>query len=362
VAVPTAAPVPRAADAAAVRAAAELLGASQRPVLVVGGGAKTAADQVRRLAEALQAPVVTTTNGKGTLPEDHELALGAGVHLPAVADLVAESDVVVAVGTELAPADLWYGPLPVAGKLVRVDIDPVGMVTNASPRVALLGDAAVVLDSLLAALPDADPDAGEAHGPGHDVAAWRERKVKDARSEGAEWVEVVEALAAALPREAVVGADNAMACYFGAQTGLPTYGPATFLFPTGFGTLGYGLPAAIGVKVGDPDRPVVAMLGDGGVMFTVAELATAAELRLPLPVLIVDNNGYGEIRNEMAERGDPLHAVTFPAPDFAALGRAVGCHGVTLTGPAGLTAAVRDALTADRPTVIHLRMPEGAPA
>ncbi len=103
------------------------------------------------------------------------------------------------------------------------------------------------------------------------------------------------------------------------------------------------------------------MLGDGGVMFTVAELATAAELGIALPVVVVDNSGYGEIRNEMAERGDPVHAVTFPAPDFAALGRAVGCHGVTVdlssADPAEVTTAVRDALVADRPTVIHVRMP-----
>jgi acetolactate synthase-1/2/3 large subunit len=92
-------------------------------------------------------------------------------------------------------------------------------------------------------------------------------------------------------------------------------------------------------------------------MFTLAELATAAALRMPLPVVIVDNAGYGEIRNEMVDRDDPVHAVTLPSPDFAGVGRALGCHGVTLEGPdavAGLAAAVTAALAADRPTVIHL--------
>jgi acetolactate synthase-1/2/3 large subunit len=145
-----------------------------------------------------------------------------------------------------------------------------------------------------------------------------------------------------------------MVCYYGLLANLPTYGPATFLYPTGYGTLGYGLPAAIGAKVGDPERPVVAVLGDGGVMFTVAELATAAALRMPLPVVVVDNGGYGEIRNEMADRGDPLVAVSLPSPDFAALGRSLGCHGHTTEDPAALTDLVRAALRADRPTVIHL--------
>lgn len=341
--------------ASSVAAAAERLAAATVPVLLVGGGARGAAGPVRSLAERLGALVVTTTNGKGVLPEDHPLALGAGIHLPAVRALVEEADVVVAVGTELAPADLWYGPLPVAGKLVRIDVDPVGMVTNAAPAVAVVGDAATSIEALLAALGDGAPARP-------DAAAWRERKAKDAQAEGAEWLEVVAALAAAVPHDVVMATDNAMACYFGTLANLATNTPASYLFPTGYGTLGYGLPAGIGAKVGNPDRPVVAMLGDGGVMFTVAELATAAELGIALPVVVVDNSGYGEIRNEMAERGDPVHAVTFPAPDFAALGRSVGCLGVTVDlgaggAPADLTTAVRDALVADRPTVIHVRMP-----
>ncbi|GAA3680467.1 5-guanidino-2-oxopentanoate decarboxylase [Nocardioides ginsengisoli] len=352
------APVPAApalAPEASIAAAAALLRGASAPVLVVGGGARGAAPQVQALAERLGALVVSTTNGKGVLAEDHPLALGAGIHLPTVNTLVDEADVVVAIGTELAPADLWYGALPVGGKLVRIDVDPVGMVTNAAPAVAVLGDAARALDALLAAL-----GAGTPATP--DAASWRERKAKDAQAEGAEWLDVVAALAAAVPRDVVMATDNAMACYLGTLANLATHTPSSYLFPTGYGTLGFGLPAGIGAKVGNPDRPVVAMLGDGGVMFTVAELATAAELAIALPVVIVDNSGYGEIRNEMADRGDPIHAVTFPAPDFAALGRAVGCLGVTVDlgadgTPADLTMAVRDALVAERPTVIHVRMP-----
>lgn len=345
---PQAAPLPAEPSLAD---AATRLGSARHPVMIVGGGAKNAAAEVRELAERLGSPVVTTTNGKGVLPEDHELALGAGVHLPAVRALVEAADVVVAVGTELAPADLWYGPLPVSGKLVRIDIDPVGVLTNAAPEVALLGDAAATLRELVKRLHQAPAEL--------DTAAWRLRKREDSRREGAEWMTLVDAMAAALPREVILCADNAMACYYGAMANLATHTPASFLFPTGYGTLGYGLPAAIGAKVGNPERPVVAMLGDGGVMFTVQELATAAVLGISLPVVVVDNTGYGEIRNEMVDRQDPVHAVDLPAPDFAALGRALGCHGVTLDDPRGVTSAIREALAADRPTVIHVRMPEG---
>jgi thiamine pyrophosphate-dependent acetolactate synthase large subunit-like protein len=341
---------PAPADAAAVTAAAARLSAAARPVLLVGGGARGAAASVRRIAEHLGAPTVTTANGKGVLPETHPLSLGAGLHLPAVRDLVADADVVLAVGTELAPSDLWNGPLPLADQLVRIDVDPVGCLANATPAVALVGDAGATLDALLDSLPEATG------GPGAERAAsWRARKQQEARVEGAEWLPVVEQLAAALPVDAIVAGDSAMVCYYGALTNLATSRPGSFLYPTGFGTLGYGLPAAVGAKVAAPDAPVVAVLGDGGIMFTLAELATAADLGLPLPVLVVDNSGYGEIRNEMIDRDDPVHAVTFRSPDFAAIGRAVGCHGVTLDGPAGLADAVRSALSADRPTVLHLR-------
>ena len=336
---------------AQVAAAAARLAAAARPVMLVGGGARGAAEEVRRTADRLGAPVVTTTNGKGVLPEDHPLSLGAGVHLPAVRDLVEDADVILAVGTELAPSDLWYGPLPLAGRLVRVDVDPAGVLTNAVPDVPLVGDAALTLRAMLDRLPDADAEGDAAAAR---AATWRERKAADAGAEGAEWLEVVAALAAALPRDAVVAGDSAMACYYGAMTNLPLHRPGSFLYPTGFGTLGYGLPAAVGAKVGSPTAPVLALLGDGGVMFTIAELATAAELGLPLPIVIVDNSGYGEIRNEMLDRDDPVHAVTFSSPDFAAVGRAMGCHGVTLSGPAELAGAVREAFAADRPTVIHL--------
>ena len=352
-------PVPagrRLAAESQLDAAAARLRSADRVALVVGGGARAAAEEVRLLAERLGAPVVTTTNGKGVLDEDHPLSLGAGVHLSAVRDLLHEADTVLAVGTELSPSDLWNGPLPTQGKLVRIDIDPVQAVTNAVPDVAVVGDAALVLRDLLARLPKGHPDPRNAEVAGY----WRERKLKDAQAEGEEWLPIVDAIASVLPRRAIVSGDSAMVCYYGALGNLPTHGPGSFLYPTGYGTLGYGLPAAIGAKVGNPDRPVVALLGDGGVMFTVAELATAAALPICLPVVIVDNSGYGEIRNEMVDRDDPVHAVTLPSPDFAALGRALGCLGVEVTDSAELPAVLEAALAADRPTVIHVRHHDSA--
>jgi thiamine pyrophosphate-dependent acetolactate synthase large subunit-like protein len=178
---------------------------------------------------------------------------------------------------------------------------------------------------------------------------------------GARWSWIFDGIATALGRDGIVAGDSAMVCYRGAVAALPAYQPAAFLYPTGYGTLGYGLPAAIGAKVGRPEARVIALLGDGGIMFTIAELAAAAQLRLALPVVVVDNAGYGEIRNEMAERGDPVHAVDLDVIDFAALGRVLGCEGAVVDDQDGLADALERAFEADRPTVLHLHEDDGAP-
>lgn len=333
----------------AIAAAAMTMAAAERPLLIIGGGASSATAQVTAIAEALGAPVIATTNGKGAFPEDHALAIGAGVQHPAVLDAVADSDCILAIGTELAPSDWWIGLPDLTGKLVRVDVDPTSINTNAVPDHALVGDAATVLDDLLKHLGDL-PNSGVGR-----ASVWRDRFQADARAEGEPWLEIIAAIAEALPREAIVAGDSAMACYYGALSNLPLFRRNAFLYPTGVGTLGYGLPAGIGAKIANPDTPVLVMQGDGGIMFTIAELATAAELGIALPVVIVDNGGYGEIRNEMADRDEPIHAVALGHPDFAKLAESLGCHGVRIESAAELTGAIATAFASDRPTVLHVR-------
>ena len=374
-------PVPRAVPGETeAAAAARALAAARRPVIVAGGGAAAAHAELRELAELVMAPVVTTANGKGTLPDDHPLAVGAGLHHPAVRRLVADSDVVLAVGTELAPSDLWAGPLDIAGTLIRVDVDAASVVTNALPDIAIVADATLALGAICARLPAGTVStgtastgtvsastvsastvpastvpAGTADGCGSArAAAARTELAADARAEGAKYLGLTAALDRALGRDGILAGDSTKACYFGALSNLPAYHPRSLLYPTGLGTLGYGLPAAIGAKLARPDVPVIALHGDGGLMFTVAELITAAELGLPLPVVVVDNGGYGEIRDEMAGRGDPVHAVDLRTPDFPLLARSLSCHGKRATGPAELAGLLVQALAADRPTLIHL--------
>lgn len=328
--------------------ATRLLDAAERIVLVVGGGAFGAAEETRRLAEHLDAAVLSTANGKGTVPEDHPLALGAGLQHAAARELCAAADVVVAIGTELAPSDWWGGLPEFTGAVVRIDIDGAEINANVAPQAALVCDASAGVTALLDSTRRHQPKPGW-------TAPWREQFRSQAAAEGAPWMELVEALAAVLPRDSIVAADNAMAAYYGALSNLPLHRPHAFLYPTGAGTLGYGLPAGVGAKVAQPEAPVLVLQGDGGIMFSIAELAMAAEARLPLPVIVVDNGGYGEIRNEMEDRGEPIHAVALGHPDFPALARALGCHGLSARNADEVATMVSAAFSADRPTLIHVR-------
>lgn len=333
-----------------MRRAIEMLDAARKPVLIAGGGARHAADETRTLAERLGAPVLTTANGKGVLDEAHPLSVGAGMHHPSVRELLAESDAVLAFGTELAPSELWSGPLDLPGTLIRVDLDADAMTSNADPAVRVLADAAVALRGMAAELTPRQTGAGAER-----AATLRRRVQTDAAVEGARWTELMAALTPLVDERTVVAGDSAMVCYYGALSGLPVHRPAGFLYPAGLGTLGYALPAAIGACLADPDIRVLALLGDGGLMFTAPELAAAAQLRLPLPILVVDNGGYGEIHDEVTEREEPVHAVVLDTVDFPAMARAMGCHGVALSDPTDLDDALTAAFRADRPTLLHLR-------
>ncbi|WP_405715261.1 MULTISPECIES: thiamine pyrophosphate-binding protein [unclassified Streptomyces] len=346
----TAPPVsPATADPDALSAAGEALGSATRPALVLGGGARGAAAECLRLAEGLGAPVVTTANGKGIVAETHPLSLGVSLHSRAVRHWLAERDVVLAVGTELAESDLW-APLPaLGGTLVRADIDPAQMYAGLPADIPLVGDARHTLRALLATL----PEAARAHpGTHRAVAALRAERNAETRSEDTPLLPYLAAIRSVLPADTVLTSDSAQCCYYGAIPHLPVAPEGRYLHPTGFGTLGYALPAAIGARTADPARPVVALSGDGGLQFSVQELATAVQLQLPLPVVVFDNGGYGEIRDEMVSRGDRPTAVDLPPVDLPALARAYGGHGVRAGSPEALAEALRHALNTPGPTLI----------
>ncbi len=332
-------------DEAAVEQAAAALTAAERPGLILGGGARGAAAVAQELAERLGAGVVTTVNGKGVMPERHPLSLGASIRLPAAQTWLQERDVILAVGTELGESDLWGPPLQLSGSLVRVDVDAGQLHKNAAADVAIAGDAAAVLELLSEAV---------AQRPAEDLEPVRAAIRAEALRDGAPWLDLVGALTGALGADGILSGDSTMAAYYGAVHFLPMDAAQRFIYPTGYATLGYALPAAIGAKLAAPDRPVIALVGDGGLLFTVGELITAAELGLPLPVVVPNNGGYGEIRAQMEEAGIEPIGVDLQVPDLPRLGEAFGGAGVRIDDPAALPRALAEALERPGPTVIEV--------
>ena len=165
------------------------------------------------------------------------------------------------------------------------------------------------------------------------------------------------ALDEALGDDGILAGDSTQAAYYGAVHFLPMDARRRFIYPTGYATLGYALPAAIGAKLAAPDRPVIALIGDGGLLFTVAELATAAELGIPLPVVVPNNSGYGEIRDQMVDAGIEPVGVDLNTPDLPKLGEAFGGAGVRVEHAGALGPVLREALERPGPTVIEVPAP-----
>ncbi|MFJ5592843.1 thiamine pyrophosphate-binding protein [Streptomyces noursei] len=349
-----AAPTERTADPGGIAHAAHLIAGARRPVIIAGGGARAASAAVTRLSQETGAPVVTTANGKGVIDEHHPHALGAALHLRSARDFLRRADVVLAVGTELADTDTWSGPLDLPGDVVRVDIDPGQRHRNQAAARALTGHADTVVPQLLAALDAVRDRTPVSAAYRRELAVVRARIEAEHAGRGARWTGLIDALRAAMPPEAVLTSDSSMVSHYGALKGFRVPRPDAFLHPTGFATLGFALPAAIGALVGRPDLPVVALTGDGGLQFTVNELATAVLLGRPLPVVIVDNGGYGSVRTEQSRLGVPPLGADLPSPDFTALAAAYGAHGVVAASPASVTAEVTAALARQGPTLITI--------
>ncbi len=343
-------------DPAGIAQAAGRLGAASHPLLLVGGGARNAAAQVRALAETLDAPVLNTVNGKGVLPSDHPLAVGGSPSLPGLRAAMQASDALIAIGTEMGETDydlLMVGPLAAHPNLIRLDIDAQQLLIPQQPSLGIVSDAAsgcAALQSALAQAPAAEAGPGQPSGAAR--AAELRGRIREEAHYHPEVQEILDRLRAAAPDATIVG-DSTRPTYYAAWQLECTRPRQYFHSVSGFGTLGYALPAAFGAALGSP-HPVIALIGDGGIQFTLPELSTAAELRLPVPVIVWHNQGYREIENSMRAKDVPVDSTRLTAPDFAAAARAHGAYHVRPVDLDGLTAAVTDALAAGGPTLIEL--------
>ena len=346
---PVALPARPAADPAQIDAAAALLREAQNPLLMVGGGAWQAGAELTAIAESVGAIVVASTAGKGIVADDHPLSLSATTVRPEVLRLLPEADVVLAVGTELSETDSFVERMDLRGRIIRVDIDPVKISDFYPAEIGIVADAKkamAALATVLAGHESSGRAAAEAR-----VAALRDEITARLSSSERQHAAVLAALAEVAPDNQVWSGDACQLVYTGAFA-MPVRGPRRWFYPAGYCALGNALPNAIGAKLAKPDTPVAVMAGDGGSMFTMPELVTAAELGLPLPIVIWENGGLKQIQDDMDGRDIPRVGVEGINPDFVALAKACHCHAVDARDLEQLQSAFRAALEADRPTVI----------
>jgi acetolactate synthase-1/2/3 large subunit len=333
--------------------AARRLKAANRPAIYCGGGAVTspAPDHLLSIAERLGAPVLTSIMGKGSVPEDHPLVIGALWESGNPVDgLLREVDCLLVVGSKLGVQATSDFKLPLPAELIRIDVDPRELALNARPSLPILGDAALAVEGIEAILSGEDLRA-----PGFGaerVAAVRQ--AARASAWGHDRLPYLDALRRAVPRDGVVSFDMTMMSYVACGL-FPAYLPRTFLFPSGYGTLGFALPAALGAKIARPDAAVVCVVGDGGFQYTMEEVGAAVQHRIGVPIVIFNDSTYSAVKEaQRRERNGRSIAVDLVNPDYVKLAAAYGIPGVRAESPAAMERAIFEALDGDLPTIIDV--------
>jgi 5-guanidino-2-oxopentanoate decarboxylase len=340
-------------DPLAIEEAAALLAGAKRPLILAGGGAVGTRAALTRIAEQVGAPVLSTNAGKGILPESHPLSLGCSIVQRASQQALADADVVLLVGSQVSMGDSFLPRLDITGDIIRIDIDPRELTSIYAAAVPIQADARAAMQALASTLATRRATSQRSEGE------MRTRAVLAANVAAMTDVERLHArvwriLRSVLPEDAIVIGDASQIVYTGSFA-MPMEMERCWFYSGTYCALGVALPMAIGAKIGAPHRPVIAVAGDGGVMFTINELATAVEERIALPVLVWNNDALMAIVEQMDQRQIPRIGVEPKSPDFVTLAQSLGCHGVRADSVERFEQSVRAALLADRPTLIEVR-------
>lgn len=345
---PFPAPLP---DSDRVKAAAALIAGSKSPMVFVGSGAIHACDEILELAELIDAPVVAFRSGRGIVSNAHEL----GLTMAAAYRLWPKTDLMIGIGTRMElPASGFRWPFQPQGlKSIRIDIDPSEM-RRLTPDAAVVADAKAGTSELLAAVRKA----------GYAKTGGRRTAIREASAAALQEIQSVQPqmaylniLREVLPSNAIV-TDELSQVGFASWYGFPVYEPRTFITSGYQGTLGSGFPTALGAKIAHPDRPVVAITGDGGFMFGVQELATAVQFKIGVVTLVFNNNAYGNVRRDQRERFEGrVVASDLVNPDFVKLAESFGVAAARVTSPDQFRAALEKALAHGGPYLIDVEVP-----
>ncbi|MGJ5755681.1 acetolactate synthase-1/2/3 large subunit [Streptomyces puniciscabiei] len=329
--------------------AAHLLSRASRPAIIAGGGVvrSDASGKLRLLAERLQAPVVTTFGGKGAFPWEHPLSLQSWLEDRHTTDFLEDADVLLVVGSGLGELSSNYHTFKPRGRVIQIEAD-LGKLESNHPALGIHADARLVLQALLETVEERTDDSA----PERVRELLAKVASRIASQELTLEQEVLAAVRRALPAASPSFWDMTILAYW-AWSAFDPRGTNLMHSAQGAGGLGYGFPAALGAAAADPTRPVLAVSGDGGALYSIAELATARQYDLPVTWLIVDDGGYGILREYMTDAFGQATATELTRPDYVALAESFGVPGVRTT-PQTLEEDLAKALAAPGPSVVVL--------
>ncbi len=348
-------------DPARVKEAVELLAKAERPLIWAGGGCREAdiTNELAQLAEALNAPVITTPEGKGSIPENDPMSVGTFYYGHGAAYYtLPQADVILAIGSRMNmnPRTPWS--LRPDQVIIRIDADPAELGRNVESRVGMVADARLAVNDILAEWGGA---TGASQWESEELEVIRQKAAEDTRALAPLQVEIIETIRAELDDDAIMVAGTTEVAYWG-HLAFPVLAPRSYLTSSYFATLGYAFPTALGAKVGNPNRQVVATIGDGGFMYASSELSTAVQEGINLVTLVFNNGMLGASRADQMNRYQGRAIGTeLLNPDFAQLAEVYGALGIKLPDRRELGPALHDALRAGRPAVIEVPMPNLRP-
>jgi len=337
-------PDPCPVDEDAVERAARLLGGAERPMIVVGGGAQGAGEYVQRIAELLDAPVMTGRMGQGVIDGRHRLSITS----PAGYQFWGEADVVLAVGTRLQPQQQNWG-IDDTLKIIRIDADSEELDRQRKPEIGIVGDATATLRVLADRLAKHN---SKRNGRAEQVAEIKAASTKKIRDLLAPQIAYLEAMRKALPEDGIL-VDELTQMGYAARFAWPTYRPRTFLSPGYQGTLGWGYATSLGAKIAKPDSAVLSISGDGGFMFTAMEMATAAQHGIGVVAVVFSDGAFGNVKRiQQQSFNNRTIATDLRNPDFVKMAESFGIDAVRVGSPDELGAAISRGIAKGAPHLI----------
>jgi acetolactate synthase-1/2/3 large subunit len=331
-----------------LEAAAQYLAGARNPVIYAGGGVirGRAWDELRQLAELLQAPVVMSANGKGAVSDHSYLAQNQVGEL----ELRPKADVVLVVGTRFLDNLSQPRPMNPETVILRIDIDPEEIERDITPTVSMVGDAKPALAALIDLLEQQVGGRPSRKAELEDLKKRVNERIKSILPQA----DFGRAMRNALPENGVVVSEMTQLGYW-SNFAMPVYEPNTYITSGYQGTLGYGFPTALGAKVGVPDAPVLSINGDGGFGFALNELATMAQHNIPAVVLVFNDSAYGNVKRiQQVDLGGREIASSLQNPDYVKLAEAFGVVGRRTETADGLQTAIEESIKANEPTLIEI--------